>query len=765
MKNIFKIFKKDLKNIFTNWVAIVVVVALMAIPSLYSLVNIKANWDPYGNTSGIKIAVINNDKGTVFKEKDINLGNQLVDKLKDNNAIGWEFVDDKEEAKNNLLMEKYYATIEITEDFSESATTLIEKDVRKPKLIYTVNEKINAVAPKITDSAVKTVKAQLDGNIKKTVTGILFRLCNEVGINIQDNRSELRRIMDAVYDLDEKMPEMEQIIDASIDGTVSASELLERVDLVIPDINDIIQIGNDFISDGQERLDDVQENFNNDSDIIKENLVSVESSLDNCEVMLKNIDENVLPDTAKKSLIVTSDTLKALKVTTNEVQKKLKDIKKFINKVDDISIPKPKIDEELQNQEEIAKIMEVYNKQVKILEDAKDKLKDVKETINNLLSRLDTIEEQLDIAIKRVDEKISDLENGKPLDTQELSDLRKILSDVHTSVADIIDNFDTRLVPFVNDNITLLKDLTDQGVVLLGQTQDIIPDVQNLIGTFANITDKSNEELVKLKERMPDIRNQVHKLAEKLREIDNKDDIDELLELITNDWDSQSEFMANPVELEDNRLYPIPNYGSAVTPFYTILCLWIGGYMLSMLLGTEVHEMEDGTHPKPYEVYFGKLLLFLFIGVFQAVVASLGAIFLLGCYILHPVMFVFYTIFVSIVFMVIIYTAVSLFAHGGVIFGIVLLVMQVAGTSGNFPIEVNPRIYQIIFPYMPFTYAINGMRQIMMGIVYSVLLKDIKILSAMLIVSLILGVTCKKFVNKWVDKFTNKLRESKFIVG
>lgn len=171
MKNIFKIFKKDLKNIFTNWVAIVVVVALMAIPSLYSLVNIKANWDPYGNTSGIKIAVINNDKGTVFKEKDINLGNQLVDKLKDNNAIGWEFVDDKEEAKNKLLMEKYYATIEITEDFSESATTLIEKDVRKPKLIYTVNEKINAVAPKITDSAVKTVKAQLDGNIKKTVTG------------------------------------------------------------------------------------------------------------------------------------------------------------------------------------------------------------------------------------------------------------------------------------------------------------------------------------------------------------------------------------------------------------------------------------------------------------------------------------------------------------------------------------------------------------------------------------------------------------------
>lgn len=765
MKNIMKIFKKDLKCIFTNWVAIVVIVALMAIPSLYSLVNIKANWDPYGNTSGIKVAVINDDQGTIFKEKDINLGEQLVDKLKDNDAIGWEFVDDKEAAHNDLIMEQYYATIEIPEDFSESVTTLVGKNVQRPKLIYTVNEKMNAIAPKITDSAVKTVKSQLDENIVKTVTGILFRVCNEVGIDIQDNRPELRRIMDATYELDENMPEIEQILDAAIDGTVSASELLEKADSVIPNISDMIQTGDDFINDSQDRLDDVQGNFNDDASVIKENLVSTESTLDNCEVILKNVDENVLPDAAKKSLMITSDSLKAVKVTNGEIKSKLKSIRKFINKIDDITIPKPEIDETLQDQEEIAKLMAAYNKQVKILEEAKDNLSEVKETINNIIDRLDTIDEQLDIAINRVDQELSDLENGKPLDTQELTDMRKVLADVHKLVSDTIDSFDSSLVPFVNDNIKLLKDLSDQGSIILGQTEDIIPDAEKLIGTFANITDMSNEELVKLKEKMPDIRNQVHKLSEKFKEFDNEEDIDELLELITNDWNSQSEFMANPVELEDNRLYPIPNFGSAVTPFYTILCLWVGGYMLSILLGTEVHEMEDGTHPKHYEVYFGKMLLFLFIGLFQAIIASLGAIFLLRCYILHPVMFVFYTIFVSIVFMVMIYTAVSLFGHGGVIFGIVLLVMQVAGTSGNFPIEVNPRIYQILFPFMPFTYAISGMRQIMMGIVYSVLLKDLKVLCGILIVSLILGVTCKRFTNKWVDKFTEKLRESKFIAG
>ena len=159
MKNILNIFKRDIKNIFTNWAAIIVIISLIIIPSLYSLINIAASWDPYSNTSGLKVAVINEDKGTVFEEKDINLGNELVEKLQDNNKLAWVFVD-KETAKEGLLLEKYYATIEIPENFSEDVTTIAKKDIVKPKLTYTVNEKINGIAAKITDAGVKTVKSQ-----------------------------------------------------------------------------------------------------------------------------------------------------------------------------------------------------------------------------------------------------------------------------------------------------------------------------------------------------------------------------------------------------------------------------------------------------------------------------------------------------------------------------------------------------------------------------------------------------------------------------
>ena len=222
MKNIINIFKRDIKNIFTNWAAIIVVIALIIIPSLYSLINIAASWDPYSNTNGLKVAVINEDKGTVFQEKDINLGNELVEKLQDNDKLGWVFVD-KETAKNGLLLEKYYATIEIPEDFSEDVTTIAKKNIVKPKLIYTVNEKKNGIAPKITDAGVQTVKSELDENILKSISGILFRACDEAGVDIEENRSQLRNIMDSVYKLDENMPELEVLLDESINGTISAS--------------------------------------------------------------------------------------------------------------------------------------------------------------------------------------------------------------------------------------------------------------------------------------------------------------------------------------------------------------------------------------------------------------------------------------------------------------------------------------------------------------------------------------------------------------
>jgi len=764
MKNVIQIFIRDIKNIFTNWAATIVVLALIVIPSLYSLINIDASWDPYENTKGLKVAVINEDKGATFEEKDINAGNELVDKLKDNDKLGWVFVD-KETAKEGLLLEKYYATIEIPENFSEDIITITKKNTVKPKLIYTVNEKKNGIAAKITDSGVKTVKSELDQNIVKIISGILFRASDEVGVDIKENRSELRNILDSVYKLDENMPELQVLLDEAINGTISSSELLEKVNEIIPIASDTLDATSEFLNKTQNYLDETQGDLDYDTPRIKEDLIQAENLLDTSSVSLQNLDEKILPEVAKKTLLTVSDSAKATKASVEDTKSKLKAIKKYIDKVSNIQIPTPSIDPALQSSDQISTVQQSVAKQISAIQNAQDALKAESNTISKVIDRLDIVDDQLDKSIDRADVEIQKLNNGGKLNTQNLTDTRKVLDDTHTLVSDILDKYDSEIIPTINSGLDSAREISDNGANLTAQGKNILPDVEELINTFQNVSSLSNDELNKLKEKFPDIKDNVHELAERLKKIDNKGDIDDLLDMITNDWKDQSDFLANPVEIQDNRLFSWPNYGSAVTPFYTVLCLWIGGYMLSIILGTKTHSLEDGEKLTHNEIYFGKMLLFIFIGIGQAVVASLGALFLLKVYAVHPIMFVLYSIFVSIVFMIIIYTAVSIWGHTGIIIGVVLLVIQVAGASGNFPIEVNPSIFQKIFPILPFTYAISGMRQIMAGIIYSILIKDSIILCIFMIISLVIGVLFKKVTNKKRRKLVEKLKESSIMTS
>ena len=757
MKNAFRIYKRDMIKIFNNWVARLMVIVLIIIPSLYSLINIKASWDPYSNTNGIKIVVVNEDKGTVFKEQDINLGNELVEKLKENDKLGWVFLDDKEVAKQGLLTEKYYATIEIPEDFSKDVTTLAEKNVIKPKLIYTVNEKKNAIAPKMTDSGIKTVKNQLDENIVKTISGVVFRVLNEKGVDIQDNRAKLRKIVDNIYELDENMSELETILDNSIKGTEDVSKVLNKTNGMLPTVSETLDSTDDFLNNSYSVLDETESDLSDISPIIKEDLVMSENILDTSSIELKNLDEKVLPEMAEKTLLTVSDSAKAMQETVDASKSKLKNLKKFIDKVSNIKFQLPSVDENIQGSEEISKIQEQLDKQKKSLKSMQDNLKEISKIISKTINKLDTIDEKLGIVIDHANDELEKLDKGEGLDTQTLKDVIKVMDDVHGVVADITDSYDSEIVSSVERGFDSIRTILDDGLALVEVGRDVLPDIEELLSISMDTTNLSNDELSKLKEKLPEAKEKVHELADKLKEIDEDEKVDELLDMITNSSENQSDFMASPVEIEDNRLFPWPNYGSTATPFYTVLCLWVGGLLASALLSLEAPKFEDGTNIRPYEMYLGKLLLFITIGICQAMVASIGALVILKSYSVHPIMYICYSIFVSLAFMIIIYTAASVLDDVGKAIIVLILVLQMAGASGNFPIEVTPMIFQKLFPFLPFTYAINGMRQIMAGIVYSILLRDILILSIYMIVSLILGILLKGIMNKVTVEFMKKL--------
>ena len=219
MKGTFEIFRRDLKNIFKNYGAIIVVLALCILPSLYAWFNIKASWDPYAQsaTSGIKIGVVNNDKGATLNGKEVNLGNDVVDELKDNKQMGWQFVSE-EEATEMVEEGKYYAMITIPEDFSKNLTSIVTQDIQKANIIYTVNEKINAIAPKLTDKGASAIQENVSKAVVSTVSDTIFELGKEIGIELENQIPKIGTIYNSLVEIQSHFGNINDIVNLAGDG-------------------------------------------------------------------------------------------------------------------------------------------------------------------------------------------------------------------------------------------------------------------------------------------------------------------------------------------------------------------------------------------------------------------------------------------------------------------------------------------------------------------------------------------------------------------
>ncbi len=191
MKNIFWIFRRDIKRLAKNFVAVVVSIGVCFVPALYAWFNIAANMDPYENTGGIHIAVSNCDKGT---ENDmvgsLNAGKTIIENLKKNDALGWVFTDEKE-AVEGVRAGEYYAAIVIPENFSEDLASILSGDIESPKIEYYVNEKKNAIAPKVTDTGASTIQQQINETFVSVASEAATKALKEAARDVTTDLSQM----------------------------------------------------------------------------------------------------------------------------------------------------------------------------------------------------------------------------------------------------------------------------------------------------------------------------------------------------------------------------------------------------------------------------------------------------------------------------------------------------------------------------------------------------------------------------------------------
>lgn len=712
IKNVWTIYKEDLKRIFTNYAALIVILALCILPSLYAWFNIKASWDPYGQeaTSQIKIGVINNDKGTEFNGKLINIGDQVVDQLKENDLMGWQFVD---EAEGEKALEEgtFYATITIPDNFSQDITSLVTSDVKKGQMIYRVNEKINAIAPKLTSKGATGVQENINQTIVETVSGILFEAGKGLGLEIQETvLPQLSHVYDQLEELISKFGDMNSLVQTAHNGGIQLKDLIASIQTDLPLIETTITSAKTTITSLESFMDTSKSALSDFMPTLKNDLLLIQTIADELNTYMSQIEEAILSGSDKAPELI-ENLITKVESTQSLVQSFVKVLESF-NK-----FPAGRFDE--------------------------------------LISQLQGVNGELDKAKDFLQQLHDTTVNGGEPNLTVLNNIKTLLSSVSSTASAIYNRFDSAIVPSLNNVIDQAYSTATNVLQVLKEAEAKLPDVASLLNTAYEGADKGIDAIEYINSKLPEAENKVREVTAKLGDINESQSLQEVLTLLQEAVTERQNFMSSPVDLVEETIFPMHNYGTAMTPFYSVLAQWVGMTLLISMLS--VHAKGEY---RPSEEYFGKFLLFATIALVQGLIIALGDLYLLNIYCVNPGLFIVGILFTSITFTFIVYSLVSVFGNVGKVVSIILLVLQVAGSGGTFPIQLTPKFFQIINPFLPFTYAISFARESIGGVVENVLAKDIIIMCIYSVGAVLISLFLKKPINKLLHGFAEKFEES-----
>lgn len=382
-----------------------------------------------------------------------------------------------------------------------------------------------------------------------------------------------------------------------------------------------------------------------------------------------------------------------------------------------------------------------------LLAGAKDKLPEISSILKNANQTLTTSQTYLKEFQQRLPELKQTLDDATAFINTKLD---TVISGINTAAAFYQNDYPEvkakihKAGDFVRNDLPTLESEINNAAKLIQQK---FPEFEKAVKLAANLS----------REELPQFEQAVNKAAARITEFDQNYDMQQIISFLRNDVEKDSDFIAHPIQLKETKDYPIPNYGSASAPFYTALCLWVGALLLVSLLRVDV-EVPRGIF-NHHHVYFGRLLTFLSIGLAQALIVTLGNIYLLGVYIASPLYHVLFSMLISLVFMTIVYTLVSLFNNVGKGIAIILLVLQISGAGGNFPIQVSPPFFQAIYPFLPFTYAVGLIRESVGGIYWPNATHDILMLVMFGLLFIALGLLLKKPLDKIVPGLSAKAKK------
>lgn len=633
--NIFAVIRSDIKRLSKSVVAVVCVLGLALIPCLYAWFNIMSNWDPYmqDSTKNLKIAVANEDTGTNFMGLDLNVGNLIIERLKSNDQIDWQFPDSAQAVMDGLNSGDYYAGLVIPESFSSDMLGFTDGEFESPEIIYYDNQKLNAVASRVTDRAQGIVKDQVNGVFLATLVEELSTFTSVFSSTGIDAKETLDELNDQLENIKSDLRAYVSIMDSMAAVTQSAANVAGMANSLLPDVVNMLNNSRRSISDMQDRLSTSKEDVIYAADAIR-------NSSEELRNTIERLDQATNGDPAGAGgSYVDWDAIYGEGGITDYEGEILDDLYYDVNK---------------QLHESVIRFDDILQ-QTNI--------------DSNLISSMTTLQSSLD----NLDSLLAQIESDVDSQSYTLSQFTTALNSCTQSI---------------NGTRTVMNNMLQ----LVGNVQSNINDLRS------------------------------------------SESISNLLDLMQNDVSTLVEYLSSPANLEVVRVYALDHFGSGMAPFYTVLAIWASALLSVSLMHPHIKNKNEFPNLTTTQSFFGRYFTFFAIGQLTALITVLGNLYYIGIQCYNPFLFWLAAALTSLVATLINYGLVFAFSNIGEAFSIILLVLQVAGSGGTYPMEMLPKLFQVLYDIMPFKYSMNAMRETIAGSYNGTYVKCILVLVLMAVV-------------------------------
>ena len=699
MITIFRVFLSDAKRLRSNVVAIVIIMGLSIIPALYAWFNIMSNWDPYGPsaTSQMKVAVCSQDAGVEIGSLSLNVGDEVITGLKENTTIGWVFTDSKEDALEGVNSGDYYAALIVPDAFTADFISFLGGDPKNPTIAYYENSKKNAIATKITGKAKTAVQEQVNQKFISTLTEVLTKSGKILADNDENG-------VDIVASTAAQLDEM----DSSLQTYVN---ILNTFSLVTGSASDLAESAQSLLINTQGLFDSSQDSVSNMQSSVLSGAQTAETVSSLIGISLDSVDQD---------LVLLSDQMDTLTVGS--------------------------MYDDIKNQVDTTTTMG----------------KNVIAVLKDLLKEGDQKVTAVNKSFEQLDKDLTTFKKDAKVTAQSLKHLRRTITadikECRNSIRAIRNTYQYQVQPDVSASVLRMEQALIQTGKMLNNIESSFGTIDRALEAYQMTLDSGADDITATKDYIVSLQTDLRKLSKSLKALSGDEQYNEMMNLLKNDPELMASFVASPVSMETKSIYPIETYGSAMAPFYTVLAIWVGALILVALIHVKVAPVEN-LKVRPWQAFFGRYITFFLIGQAQTAITVLGDLFYVDIQCPHPFLFCLASAASSFVFTLLIYSLTVAMGNVGEAVAVIVMVIQVAGAGGTFPIEVLPEVYQMIYKFLPFTYCMNALRECVGGLYKNDYWMDLRALGIYILISLFIGLVVAvplRGLNKVIERSKEK---------